>query len=59
MACAMSSQVIAIVSQFSTLPAVQKAAEALSEPSTLLLIGISLSGIALGRILSLGYRGQD
>lgn len=55
----MSSQAIAIVSQFSTLPGVQATAAALTEPSTLLLIGISLGGIALGKILTLGYRAQD
>ena len=57
--CAMSSQAIAIVSQLSTLPGVQKTAEALSEPSALLLIGISIGGIVLGRFLSLGHRAQD
>jgi len=55
----MSSQAIAIVSQLSTLPGVQKTAEALSEPSALLLIGISIGGIVLGRFLSLGHRAQD
>ena len=57
--CPSSSQAIAIVSQFSTLPGVQETAAALSEPSTLLLVGISLGGIALGKILTLGYRAQD
>ncbi len=55
----MSSHAIAIVSQLSMLPGVQETAEALSEPSTLLLVGISLGGIALGRLLTLGYRAQD
>lgn len=59
MASAMSSQAIAIVSQLSTLPGVQETAAALSEPSSLLLIGISLGGIALGRLLTLGHRTQD
>jgi hypothetical protein len=55
----MSSHATAIVTQLAALPAVHKTAEALSEPSTMLLIGISLGGIALGRILTLGHRTQD
>lgn len=55
----MSSQAIAIVSQLSTLPGVRETAAALSEPSALLLIGISLGGIALGRLLTLGHPAQD
>jgi hypothetical protein len=55
----MSSQAIAIVSQLSALPGVRETAAALSEPSALLLIGISLGGIALGRLLTLGQPAQD